>query len=134
MASPLHPELATADIRTQIEAGFRHWGILERAVVVEHDNGEEELTGWELVGEPFSCHLLSAGRAAVELAAARGFQIQWELKMGLLREVYGGNRVLVRGASMGRVAWQRLVSITGELGETNKATRLLAAVDADLSP
>lgn len=81
------------------------------------------------LGAPVCCHLKVLGSTLAEVAAARGIEAQWSLKVPA--------DTVIPAGSVWRVtddcgSWTETVRITGDLVKHGRVMRLVGAVDTTL--
>ncbi len=131
MASPILPRGVLDDLRVMQEQGLTHRATVEHWVRTRLENGEEE-TSWEVLATNVPCLLVPMGPNQAQVAESQGIKAGWVFKERMSGPADPGDRALVTG-SMGGVAFQHLVDLTGDLSGPSRVIRRLAAVDTDLS-
>lgn len=125
------PRLALAGLKAVSSADLTHTARLRITTVIGLASGEEIKGRPNWSRDEVAVHLKLASSEQREIAAARGIEATWVLKVSRDTVITSGQVWQVSGEDE-EGAWTETVEITGDLVKHGRVTRLLAARDIEL--
>lgn len=126
MTPPVLPQGSTSAIGAASTAGMRHTARQVFPGSTRQVNGEYSTA--PSYGPPTCAHLKSIGSTLAEIAASKGLEAQWSLKVPSAVPIPAGSIWEVAGDE-----WTEVVKVTGDLVKHGRVMRLVAAVDTQLN-